>query len=88
MISREVVDDVDVSIQGRSPGFLGFVFRWLAFVAESVAVRGSGERSGSRARFFCFGTVRFSGQCFCFEAVRSQTPKGAISTGLGGARHE
>lgn len=55
MISREVVDDIDVSIQGRSPGFLGFVFRWLAFVAESVAVRGSGERSGVRARFFVSG---------------------------------
>lgn len=62
VISREVVDDIDVSIQGRSPGFLGFVFRWLAFVAESVAVRGSGERSGVRARFFCFGTVFGPGQ--------------------------
>lgn len=54
---REVVDEIDVSIPEMIAKGFGVVLRWLAFAAESVAVRGGGERSGSRARFFCFGTV-------------------------------
>jgi len=61
-----------VSVQGRSPGFLGFVFRWLAFVAESVVARGNGERSGSRARFFCFGTVRSLIPKWPFQSVTAE----------------
>ena len=56
VISREVVDEIDVSAQGRWSRTLGIVFRWLPFVAESAAVRGGGEKEvGLVPAFFVSG---------------------------------
>ncbi len=56
VISREVVDEIDVSVQGRWSRILGNVLRCSPFVAESVAARGGGEKEvGLVPAFFVSG---------------------------------